>query len=91
MGDFSTMIESRVHSLETQIMETLGDADSNVKQQIGEMFHSQDVVDPFSGLKTEHMQKIFFREEFHLVVCIYMHACTRTHVYVYGNIRLSIE
>lgn len=45
------------------------------------MCHSQDMVDPFDGLKTEHMQKMFFKEEFHLVVnvftCMYeMQACS---------------
>ena len=64
------MLESRVHSLETQILEVLGDADLTVKQQISKLFQSQDVVDPFIGLKTEHMQKTYFKENLHLVVSI---------------------
>ena len=70
LDDFSSMLESRVHSLETQILEVLGDADLTIKQQISKLFQSQDVVDPFIGLKTEHMQKIYFKENLHLVVSI---------------------
>lgn len=64
-------------------MEILGDDDSNLKQQICEVFHSQDVVDPFDGLKTEHLQKMFFKEEFHLVVNIFSVQCGHV-VYMYN-------
>ena len=68
--DFSSMLESRVHSLETRVLNTLRDVDSHVKTQVKEIFHSGAVVDPFKGLETEHRQKIFYKNEFNLVVSL---------------------
>ena len=68
--DFCTMLELRVDFLKTQVDEVVS---NDVKQQISTIFQSPVVTDPFCGLQTEHMQKMFFKDELHLVVC-YIHA-----------------
>lgn len=66
--DISSMLESQVNSLETQVLNTLGDANPEVKVKIREIFHSKGVANLFDGLNTEHLQKKFYKEKFHLVV-----------------------
>ena len=68
MCDITTMLESTVHRLEKGVMAALGNADAALKMHVNEIFHSQEVSDPFCGLTSEYTQKTFFREEFHLVV-----------------------
>ena len=65
--DYTSMLESTLHRLETGVMAALGSADAVLTKEISEIFHSQCESDPFYGLTTEFMQK-FFKEEFHHMV-----------------------
>ena len=71
MSDFSTMLESKVYHVETDVMAALHefDIDDNLKACLHEIFSSHQVCDPFYGLQTQHKQKKLFADLFHLLVC----------------------
>ena len=72
LSDCSSMLESELHLLRTQVMETLGNStDATLRGKVDELFQCNSTRDIFSGLATEHLQKAYFKEEFHMLVCLH--------------------
>lgn len=68
MCDFTSLLERSVHKLHSRVFEILDDIDPVMKNEVTVAFNSQDVLDPFRGMTTEHMQHSFFKKTFHLLV-----------------------
>lgn len=82
LSDCSSMLESELHSLRTQVMATLDNSiDATLKGKISQLFQCHSTRDIYNGLTTEHLQKAFFREEFHLLVCHPHSTLCRRRVY----------
>lgn len=68
MLDITTMLEFKVHQIESNVIEALKDYDSDLQATVRSHFHSQSVVDPFCGLTTSQKQKSYFSDQFQLLV-----------------------
>ena len=89
LSDCNSMLESELHSLRTQVMATLDNStDTTLKGKIGQLFQCHSTKDIFNSLTTEHLQKAFFKEEFHLLVC-HQHStlCCRSICMLYTGVR----
>lgn len=75
--DCSSMFESELHSLMTQVMAALGDfsSDPTLKRRISEIFQCCNTGDLFHASTTD---QIFFKEEFHYGITRTLLTCTWT-------------
>ena len=72
MHDISTKLETTVQHIQRDVMaelEDVGGVDESRKARLNEIFHTQEVTDPFCGLESQHRQKTVFMEQFNLLVC----------------------
>ena len=89
IGDISTLLEEEISSLQKDVTQCMqeGHASAELISEVNEKFAKQIATAPFDGLHTSYLQKKYYIDHFHLVVCMHIYVCYKVkmlcvyHVY----------
>ena len=72
IGDVSTLLEEETLSLKKDVIQCMqeGHASTELISRVNEQFSKKIATTPFEGLHTSYLQKKYYNDHFHLVVCI---------------------
>lgn len=70
LGDFSFLLETRIESLHDDVRAAMLQAGIELDNDFDRIFQRPHLCKPFDGLHTDHLRKVYFKDEMGLLVSV---------------------